>query len=397
MIGRIASFHNYQSTSNDMMRQQVNVQRDQEKLASGKRVLTSGDDPVASIYIQNFSQQDTQIDNYINLITLARNRQTRAEIAMADAEQLTDNAKRQVLEMINGALSDEGRKAHQQDLKGIFNNFMNLANGKDESGNYLFSGTQYSTQPFHIDHLNQVTYAGDSYYRMAQIGQAVEVQTSDPGDEIFMNINNPFGDYQPDYQLSNGSTLLLNRAKNSNHSDKANYEIIFTTNSLGNMEYSLKQNGNLVEQAEYNSKEGIEWGTLNISFSGEVSDGDGILLTPQNKFSVFDTFKRGLALATASIFDTSSTAELQQVIEEFSAAYIHFNQSRAEVGTRLNMLDKQENMHEDLKLVLNRSLGTMSDLDYPSAVIELNENLLALKASQQAFAKTKDLTLFNYL
>ena len=66
MMNRISSFHNYQSVSNDMMKQQVRIQQNQDQLASGKRVLTAGDDPVSSIYIQNFKQQNTQIDQYLN-------------------------------------------------------------------------------------------------------------------------------------------------------------------------------------------------------------------------------------------------------------------------------------------------------------------------------------------
>ncbi len=164
MISRIASFHNYQSVSNDLMRQQVKLQDNQDQLATGKRVLTAGDDPVSSIYIQNFRQQDKQLDQYVDSITLARNRQTRAEIAVDDAEQLVDSAKRKTMEMINGSLSEDDRTAHKQDLKGLYDNFMNLVNAKDESGNFLFSGTQSSKQPFYRDGALNVRYAGDSYH-----------------------------------------------------------------------------------------------------------------------------------------------------------------------------------------------------------------------------------------
>ncbi len=379
-----------------MMRQQIKASDVQEQLASGKRVITSGDDPVASIYIQNFSQQDKQLDLFLNGINLARNRQTRAEINMSDAETLTDSAKRQVLEMINGSLSGEGRKAHQEDLRGIFNNFMNLVNSRDESGNYLFSGTQITTQPFHRERDNSVSYAGDDYFRKAQIGASVEVQTTDPGDKLFMEIKNPFGDYQPEYTLTSGSDLLLSSAKNTDNTDVSEYKVSFVDNN-GATEYQLYKDGALVSNGRYDSKQGVSYGSLNMSFKGEIAIGDSITLQRQESFNIFDTFKRGMEYAVASIFDASATAELQQVVEEFSAAYVHFSQARAQIGTRLNLLDTQENNHEDLKLVLNRSLSAKEDLDYPSAVIQLNEDLLALKASQQAFAKTKDLTLFNYV
>lgn len=126
-------------------------------------------------------------------------------------------------------------------------------------------------------------------------------------------------------------------------------------------------------------------------------DGDRIVLERQGTFNVFDAFKRGIELSDESIFNASATAELHQVTEQFAAAFKHLNKARSEIGTRLTTLDRQESMHKDFKLVLNRSLGTMEDLDYSTAVIDMNENLLALQASQKAFSKAKELTLFNYV
>lgn len=397
MISRIASFHNYQSVSNDIMRQQVKLQGDQEGLATGKRVITSGDDPVSSIYIQNFRQQDKQLDQYIDSITLARNRQTREEIAIDESEQLIDSAKRKVMAMINGSLSEEDRTAHRQDLQGMFDNFMDLVNTKDESGNFLFSGTQSSTQPFYRDGQGNVRYAGDSYHRTAQVAPAVEVATSDPGDKMFMEIDNPFGDYQPEYELEDGSLLLLAKAENSNDADNSAYSVTFDMNANGDTTYELTQDGTVVSAGLYDPQNGIEWQTLKMTFEGEMLPGDTIALERQETFNVFDAFRKGAELSHADIDDATATAELHQVTEQFAAAFKHLNKARSEVGTRLTTLDRQESMHQDFKLVLNRSLGTMEDLDYSTAVIDMNENMLALQASQQAFSKTKELTLFNYI
>ncbi|MGL5290491.1 MAG: flagellar hook-associated protein FlgL, partial [Vibrionaceae bacterium] len=191
---RIASFHNYQSVGNDIMRQQVKLQKNHDQLASGKRVRTAGDDPVASIYAQNLSQQSTQINQYLDTINLARSRLSNTELSLSNGEDLIDNAKRNVMKMINGSLASADRKAHRQDLQALLEDIISLANGKDESGNFLFSGTLASKQPFFRDSNNNVSYTGDSFHRTAQIAPVVEVQTSMPGDGLFMQIPNPFGD-----------------------------------------------------------------------------------------------------------------------------------------------------------------------------------------------------------
>ncbi|NAW66044.1 flagellar hook-associated protein FlgL [Photobacterium halotolerans] len=396
MISRIASFHNYQSVANDMNRQQVKVSQNQEQLASGKQLLTAGDDPVASIYVQNFSQQNTEIDQSLRSITLARNRLNSEETAISDAETLLDDAKRKTMSMVNGSLSDDDRIAHMQDLRGLFDSVIHLVNTQDESGNFVFAGNQYDKQPFFRDGNGNVSYVGDSYQRMAKVSPNVDVPVNDPGDKLFMNIENPYGDYQPDYDLQSGSLLLLSHARNNNHSDNASYTIDFTQTDSGAV-YDLYQDGLLVDSQPFDPKRGIEWGTLSVQLEGEVTDGDQITLSRQDTFSVFDSFKRGIEVSARAPSDASATAELHQVAEELSQAFKHINRARSEVGTRLQTLDRQADMHEDFKLVINKARGTLEDLDYGKAVVELNENMLALQASQQAFAKTKNLSLFNYI
>ncbi|WP_087021552.1 flagellar hook-associated protein FlgL [Thaumasiovibrio subtropicus] len=396
MINRIASFHDYKSTAADIGRQQLNVHQNQQQLASGKRLLTAGDDPVASIYTQNFEQQEVQIDQYLKAITLGRNRVTNAESAISEAEQIADSAKRKTMLMINGSLATADREAHKQDMQGLYNSFMDLANTRDESGNYLFAGTQYNKQPFFRDNLNQVTYAGDSYQRMSQVAPAIDIPVNDAGDKVFLEVRNPYGDYKPSYSLTEGSNLLLVEGQNSNDADNSEYQVTFQTTPNG-VTYELFQNGASVQSGLYDAQTGIQFNTLQLNFSGEMKDGDAITFNRQEHVNIFDAFKRVIELSEAENNDASANAELHHAAEVMSESFKHLNRVRSELGTRLQTLDRQENMHLDFKVVLAQSRGRLQDLDYSKAVIELNENMLALQASQQAFAKTKELTLFNFI
>jgi flagellar hook-associated protein 3 FlgL len=327
---------------------------------------------------------------------MARNRLNNEEAAITEVENLLDDAKRKSMMMVNGSLSTDDRVAHKQDMQGVFDSFMNLANSRDESGNYVFAGTQYSQQPFFRDNNGDVAYVGDSYQRMAKIAPSVDVPINDAGDKLFLEVANPFGDYQPDYALESGSLLLLSQAKNGNDADQSEYRVDFSTSS-GDTSYELYQDGALVSTAPFDPHKGIQWNTLQVDLKGEIKDGDSIALNRQENVSVFDAFKRGIELSDSDVSDASATAELHQVAEELAQGFKHINRARSEVGTRLQTLDRQEDMHQDFKIVMNEARGTLEDLDYATAVIELNQNMMALQASQQAFAKTKDLNLFNYI
>lgn len=397
MIGRISSFHNYQSVQNDLRRQENKIHHNQAQLASGKKLMTAGDDPLATHYIQNIGQQSVQTKQYMDSIVLVRNRLENQEVVISNAEQYTDQAKRSVMEMINGSLSPEDRQAKARELQEVASNFLDLANTQDELGNYIFAGTKPRNQPFFRDNNGSVSYVGDSYQRKMKISNTMEIATSDPGNKLFMEIKNPFGDFDPQYDLQNASELLLERATNNNENDSSTYRVTFV--DMGNIGfgYQLEKDGSVVKAGDFDASKGIQYNGVSIQVRGQITAGDAITLEPKEHFSIFDVFQKVDKLTNAPVTDSSSTAELHQATEEFHTAFIHLNKARTDLGARLGTLDIQEQQHEDFNLALTKSKSNFEDLDYAEAIIDFNENSRALQASQQAFGKTKDLTLFNYI
>ncbi|GAA5647370.1 flagellar hook-associated protein FlgL [Vibrio proteolyticus] len=397
MLNRISSFHNYQSVQNDLRRQETKVHHNQEQMASGKKLLKPSDDPLATHYIQNASQQSQLLQQYLDAIVLVRNRLEHQEVMVSGAENFADDAKRTVMEMINGALSPEDRLARTRELEEISNNLLNLANSQDENGNYVFAGTKPKNQPFFRDNAGNVTYGGDDYQRKMKVANTLEMAINDPGSKVFMEIDNPFGDYQPQYQLQDGSELLLERATNLDGSDQSTYQVTFVDMQDGKFGYQLERNGSVVQADEFNPAQGIQFEDLSIQFKGQITKGDVISIEPRKTFSIFDTFRQTREWAAKPVSDASASAKLHQMTEEFHAAFIHLNKARTDLGARMSTLDIQEQQHEDFKIALAKSKSNFEDLDYAEAVIDFNENSRALQASQQAFGKTKDLTLFNYI
>ena len=396
MLNRISSFHNYQAVQNDLRRQENKVHHNQAQLASGKKLHSPSDDPLATHYLQNIGQQSEQLEQYVDAITLVRNRLEHHEVLIANSEGFADEAKRTVMEMINGALSPEDRLAKKREIQELANNFLYLANSQDESGNYTFAGTKPKSQPFFRDKEGTVTYQGDDYQRKMRVASSFEMAMNDPGSKLFMEIDNPFGDYQPQYELEPASELLLGRATNSAE-DGSTYKVTFVDMQTGKFAYQLEKDGAVVAAEDFDPATGIVYEGLNIQFKGQVTKGDSIILEPRETFSIFDTFKEAAEQVENPVSDASATAKLHQMTEEFHAAFIHLTKARTDVGARLSTLDIQEQQHEDFKLSLAKAKSNFEDLDYSKAIIEFNENSRALQASQQAFGKTKDLTLFNYI
>ncbi|KJY81731.1 flagellar hook protein FlgL [Vibrio galatheae] len=397
MMNRISSFHNYQSVQNDLRRSEAKVHHNQAQLASGKKLMRASDDPLATHYIQNIGQQKEQLRQFTDAITLSRNRLEHHEVIISNAESFTDEAKRTVMEMINGALSPEDREAKSREIQELASNFLNLVNVQDESGNYIFAGTKPKNQPFFRDRNGDVVYAGDDYQRKMKISNSLEMPINDPGSKLFMEIDNPFGDFEPNYNLQDASELLLERAINIDPDDDSTYKVTFVDMPEGKYGYQLEREGSVVQADVFDPAVGIKYEGVSIQVKGQINKGDEITLEPKRTYSIFETFRDAMELSKGSVSDVSNTAQLHQITQEFHAAFIHLNKARTDVGARLNTLDIQEEQHDDFKMTLAKSKSNFEDLDYAEAIIEFNENSRALQASQQAFGKTKDLTLFNYI
>ena len=93
MINRVSTFSQYQNLTSNLMRKQGAVNNTNEQLATGKRIKTAGDDPIASVSTQNYKQQLVQIEQFQKSITLANNRLGTLETSLKNVENHIDSSK----------------------------------------------------------------------------------------------------------------------------------------------------------------------------------------------------------------------------------------------------------------------------------------------------------------
>ncbi|PSU91342.1 flagellar hook-associated protein 3 [Photobacterium kishitanii] len=418
MINRVSTASQYQNLTSNLMRKQGELNQTNGQLSSGKRVETAGDDPVSSVTIQNYRQQLTQLDQYNSAITLANNRLQTMETAVTGVEDNLSATKQKVLGMINGAMASNDRTAFKDELISLRDGLLELANSRDEAGNYVFAGNQVDTKPFMQARDGSMDYHGDSQSRYAQIDKSVNVKTSLPGDQLFTDIPNSYGDFRPVFSdgangLTDDSKLHLLSATTTDFASAeeigVSFENIETTDAAGNtttiMHYSLTVGGNLVaDKQPYDPEQGINYqdpavaGSPSLEFKfGAVSSGDSITLQPAQTINIFDSIQDAIDNAERPTSSPAAEANLQRVIDDLDSGFVHMNQQRSEVGTIMQQVDRQLEQHLDFELTLNQAQSGLEDLDYSKAIMDMNQQMMALQASQQAFGQTKQLSLFNYI
>ena len=180
---------------------------------------------------------------------------------------------------------------------------------------------------------------------------------------------------------------LLSLANTQN----ANGEFLFSGYQVDTQPFSSDGSGNFT----YNGDQGQQH--LQVSQIRQIAAADngtdiflGVNAAAGGITSSFDILNDFAdALAAGSV--TADT------LIDIDSAMDKIMNMRADVGSRLRAVDEQRATNESFKLVLEKERADLVDLDYTEAISRFNQQLLALQASEQVFAKVQDLSLFDYL
>ncbi|PNB43550.1 flagellar hook-associated protein 3, partial [Pseudomonas sp. FW305-130] len=81
---------------------------------------------------------------------------------------------------------------------------------------------------------------------------------------------------------------------------------------------------------------------------------------------------------------------VNRAIEAIDQGLTNISNVRSDVGARLSALDTQDNSNSAVTLQLKSTLSNLRDLDYASAVTQLNQQLTGLQAAQAAYVKIQN-------
>ena len=71
--------------------------------------------------------------------------------------------------------------------------------------------------------------------------------------------------------------------------------------------------------------------------------------------------------------------------------------SLADIGSEMGSIEAEISINEDIKLQLQTTLSSQEDLDFTSAITELQAKMMSLEAAQSSFAKISQLSVFDYI
>jgi len=373
-------------------------------LATGKQVLTAKDNGVQYGTLIGYKDELQSIDLYRRNITQATNRNSLAEVQFSSAQDVLNQIKTTFIQANNGAMSDDDRAALSEQLRQNLEQMLDIANAKDETGGYVFSGYQIDVKPFELQPDNSVNYLGDNGERELKISRSVSVPLNQPGDEAFMKVENPLGDFRATYN-TNTSGAAVNRAVISDRGvyvDNAPYTLDFTdADNDGNLELTLTDNAaTSVTFDPYVPGQTYGFAGLEISLEGLPNVGDQVVLTTEPEISIFQTIKEAIDWVDVQSPANNSEqhkTEYGHILSQINSALNHISTRQGEAGINLQLLETQTSYHINNELLMEQGRSSIEDLDYASAVTQFEQAKVALQASQQTYVKVQNLSLFNFI
>lgn len=402
---RVSTSQIYTIANVGMRDAQAAINKTNSQMASGQRVLTPADDPVAATQIMQLTQQLGRLEQFNKNIDVAENKLSLEEVALDSITSLVQGMQELAVSAGNTAtLTPSEYKIMAAEVDSRIKELLNLQNTKDSSGQYIFAGYQ-SAKPAYVEQGGSVLYQGDDGSISLQVSESVTIQASDPGRKVFEGIatgRNTFTAFNslPVIATPPGPTdvsgfSIVNQAV-LDQFDGTTLELSAAGGQLTVV--STPPNDLISSPIAYTPGTTIDIAGVELS----VQDGETIALNvTEEKSSIMQTLT-DFRDAMLGVKDTSeSKSELADIVAKtlgtLNNTVTRVGEVQSEVGARLNTLDATRNLNADSALYTTEVLGSLRDLDYAEATTRLKMQELVLSAAQQSFAKVSRLSLFNYL
>lgn len=156
--------------------------------ATGKKINQLSDNPAAAAQMMTNNALIGEDDQFTTNLSDVQGKVQTADSALNNAVQLMTTAITVGTEGATGTLSSSDRQSLAQQIQGIQQQMLALANTTYQ-GTYVFSGTNVTTQPFATDSSSAsgVQYSGNSNTTSVEISEGQSMQTNVGGDQIFLN------------------------------------------------------------------------------------------------------------------------------------------------------------------------------------------------------------------
>jgi flagellar hook-associated protein 3 FlgL len=398
MTMRISTANSYDASLDALVRRQTALTDMQEQLSTTKRVNHASDDPAAAGRAERALASEKRADASQRAVDASKTAMTLSESALGDASDLMQQIREAMVASGNASYSDAERASLANQIQGLRDQLLSVANRTDGSGTHLFGGQGSDQAPF-VDTTSGVQFRG--------VGGKVDAASGEPlpltvdGDNAWMRARSGNGVFETRATVNNGNGWIDNgRVTDPQAVTGSTYSIQFSS-AGGATTYSILQDGNptAVAGAAFVPGRAIEFDGQSVTISGTPANGDEFTLAPsQPDLSVFDVLDRTVAdLRTTSRSSGQKAQDNAHNLGALDAVMGQIQAARSAAGETLNRIDGVTGRLDAVRLASQTERENAEGLDMVKAISEFQNKQTGYDAALKSYALVQKISLFNYI
>ncbi|WP_306554602.1 flagellar hook-associated protein FlgL [Acidovorax sp.] len=412
-IYRLGTANMYDNALRNLGTRQTNLSNLQENLTSGKRVVRASDDPVSAAQAERAINRLARIQTEQRALETQRNAIAQAESALGDAVDLVQNFRELVVNAGSAALTPNDRNTIANQLQGLREQLLEVANRKDTNGIPLLSALGSALAPF----LGPLSTSPD-YSFEGLPGQTASSGVSIPntldGEAAFM-----FDPQRDGVYTAGVSAIPSSRSLNTTAVTPVdpslvtgdNYTITFSAVGPGatpgttTATYTLTNTTTgavspAVVVPDYPTDKPVTIAInsipgLSFDIKGNPATGDTITLQPSpSMFSTLDNAIRDIRSAP----DSNAAAQaVGQALGNMDIGLERMHNMRGYAGELLNRADRITGDQEKRSIQLEGDRSRAEDLDMIQGISDFQNQQVGYEAALKSYAQVQKLSLFNFI
>ena len=410
---RVSTANQYDTALRNIGQRNTSLSNLQENLTSGKRVVRPSDDPVSAAQAERAINRLARIQTEQRALETQRNAIAQAESALGDAIGLIQNFRELTVSAGGGTLTPNDRATIANQLQGLREQIVEVANRKDTNGLPLLGALGSALAPF----LGPLSTTPD--YSFAGLpGQTSSTGVTIPGmldgDSAFMFNPQRDGVYNAAVSAIPNTRQLTTSAVTP--VDKTlvtgdNYTITFSavgpgaTPGTSTATYTLTNTTTGAISApvtvpDYPSDKPLTIAMtdvpgLSFTITGNPANGDTITLQPSPSiFSTLDSAIRDIRDAPNS---NAAIQAVGQALANMDIGMERLHNMRGYAGELLNRADRITGDQEKRSIQLEGDRSRAEDLDMIKGISDFQNQQVGYEAALKSYAQVQKLSLFNFI
>ena len=412
-IYRIGTANMYDNALRNLGTRQTNLSNLQENLTSGKRVVRASDDPVSAAQAERAINRLARIQTEQRALETQRNAIAQAESTLGDAVNLVQNFRELVVNAGSAALTPNDRATIANQLQGLREQLVEVANRKDTNGIPLLGALGSALAPF----LGPQSTSPD--YSFAGLpGQSASTGVTIPGTldghAAFMFDPQRDGVYtagvsaipssrflnttaitpvDPSLVTGNNYTITFSAVGPGATPDTTTATYTITNTTTGAVSAPVTVPDFPSNKPATISVTGIPGLTFDIK--GTPANGDTITLQPSpSMFSTMDAAIQGIRNAP----DSNAAAQaVGQALGNMDIGLDRLHNMRGYAGELLNRADRITGDQEKRSVQLEGDRSRAEDLDMIQGISDFQNQQVGYEAALKSYAQVQKLSLFNFI